>query len=422
VIVLKILVYPHDLALGGSQLNAIEIASAVASQGHEVAVFGRPGALVSRIHQLGLEFIEAPQPGRRPSPTVVAALERLIDEREIDVVHGYEWPPALEARLAVRHRRSTAAVATVMSMAVAPFIPRAMPLLVGTQEIADAERASGRRRVGLLEPPVDLVFNDSDADVGQAEFRRRFGLDQSRFTVTAVTRFAHELKLEGTLTAIAAVAAVNDTVPVRLVLVGDGPARHQVEDSAREVNERVGRGTIVLTGQLDDPRAAYATADLALGMGGSALRALAFRRALVVQGERGFWQLLTPESSARFLVTGWYGIGGSPAEGAPALERILRDILPDSRLRAELGNFGRDLVEHRFSLERAAVLQIEQYRLARERPAGWTESLRADSAAFLRYGAYYFRKRVRRARGTEPADDFNAVPVRSRAPEASSPR
>jgi len=420
----KILVYPHDLGLGGSQLNAIEIAAGVASLGHEVAIFGRPGVLVSRIRQLGLEYIEAPQPGRRPSPTVVASLTRIIDDRGIDVVHGYEWPPALEARLAVRRRPSTAAVATVMSMAVAPFIPRAMPLLVGTQEIADAERAAGRHRVGLLEPPVDLAYNSMEAEVGQAEFRRRFGLDSSRYTVTLVTRFAHELKLEGTLAAIEAVATINASLPVRLVLVGDGPARPVVEARAQDVNARMGEGTIVLTGQLDDPRAAYATADLALGMGGSALRALAFRRPLVVQGECGFWQLLTPESVDRFLVTGWYGIGDSSADGAPVLERILREILPDSRQRGQLGDFGRELVEHRFSLEHAVQVQLAQYRDALAHSAGRAESLRADAKALWCYGSYYLRKRVRRARGLERADDFNANPVRAtlRATEAAGPR
>ncbi len=421
---MRVVVYPHDLGLGGSQLNAIEIAAAVAALGHEVVVFGRPGALVSRIAQLGIEFIEAPRPGRRPSPTVVRALDRLVRERDVDVLHGYEWPPALEARMAVRRHPSAVAVATVMSMAVAPFIPRAMPLLVGTEEIAEAEREKGRFRVGLLEPPVDLAFNDSRIDVGQAGFRRRFRLDRSRYTVTSVTRFAHELKLEGTLAAIDAVAAVNSSLPVRLVLVGDGPARQLVEARAKAANDRVGPGTIVLTGQLDDPRAAYAIADLALGMGGSALRALAFRRALVVQGEGGFWQLLTSESVGRFLETGWYGIADEPLEGASALERILREILPDGDRRAELGALGRALVEDRFSLERAAGIQLDQYSAALGNPAGRWESGGADAAALLRYGVYYARKRVSRARGTERSDDFNARPVRAtnRVPTETSTR
>ena len=55
---MRIAVYPHDLGIGGSQLNAIEIAAGVRDLGHHPFVVGRPGALVERIHELGLEFVE----------------------------------------------------------------------------------------------------------------------------------------------------------------------------------------------------------------------------------------------------------------------------------------------------------------------------------------------------------------------------
>lgn len=419
---MKILVYPHDLGLGGSQLNAIEIAAAVKKRGHEVVLFGRPGALVARAEQLGLEFLESPQPGRRPSPRVIDALTDLIDFRGIEVLHGYEWPPILEATVAARRRPKSAVVATVMSMSVAPFIPRTVPLLVGTEEIATAELAAGRSRVGVLEPPVDLEFNRPGADVGASEFRERWGLDDSRLTVVSVTRFAHELKLEGTLSAIDAVGSIASDIPVRLVLVGDGPARDEVERRAREVNDRVAPGTVILTGQLPDPRAAYAVADVSLGMGGSALRALAFEKPLIVQGEGGFWSLLTPENLHQFLWTGWYGVGSSADSGASTLAGILAPFLRDERRRRELGAFGRRTVEDRFSLERAADIQIESYRDAlATRPSDF-RALAGDSAAFLRYGRYYAAKRVRRALGSERSDDFNARPVRTAgAPVPTAP-
>jgi glycosyltransferase involved in cell wall biosynthesis len=408
----KILVYPHDLGLGGSQLNAIEIAAAVRDLGHTVAIFGRPGALLSRIEQLGLEFIEAPVPGRRPSLRVVRALVDLIDERGFEVLHGYEWPPTLEAVLASRRRRSVTAVSTVMSMAVAPFVPYSIPLLVGTAEIADAERSSGRSQAEVLEPPVDLRFNDSAIDVGEGAFRRRYGLDGSRLTVVSVTRFAHELKLEGTLAAIDAMAKVNESVPARLVLVGDGPARDEVERRAGAVNDRLGEGTVIITGQLEDPRPAYAAADVALGMGGSALRALAFRKPLVVQGEGGFWSLLTPETVDQFLWTGWYGVAESPEVGSATLADILVGILPDEARRAELGDFGRHLVEQRFSITQAGESQLAQYRTALGSPASRRDVIGGDLVALLRYGRYYAAKRIRRARGLERSDDFNSRPVR----------
>ena len=198
---MRVLVYPHDLGIGGSQLNAIELAAAVRDLGHEVLVFGPRGPLESRIAELSLEFLPAPEPSRRPSAGIVSALRRVVVDRRIDVVHGYEWPPILEARLAVLGQH-TACVGTVMSMAVAPFIPRHLPLVVGTHQIAEAERRGGRGdRVRVIEPPVDLAHNTASAATDVEAFRQQHGIPNGPLVVV-VTRFAHELKLEGVLTAI----------------------------------------------------------------------------------------------------------------------------------------------------------------------------------------------------------------------------
>ena len=407
---LRILVYPHDLGVGGSQLNAIEIASAVQRLGHPTVVFGRPGPLLERIAQLGLEFVEAPAPRHRPSARVIRAMIRLIDERGLDILHGYEWPPTLECVAASRLRPGTVAVSTVMSMSVAPFIPKTVPLAVGTEQIASAERSFGRRSVDTIEPPVDLVENDPELDVGRAGFQAHWGLAQPRFTVGLVTRFAYQLKLEGILAAMDAVGSLAADLPIRLVIAGDGPARTEVEQHAAAANRRYGDGTVVLVGELLDPRPVYSVADVAIGMGGSALRAMAFAKPLIVQGERGFWELLTPDSLPRFLHTGWYGLGSNPANGSLMLAAILRGLVDDEPLRSRLGAFARTVVEERFSLDAAAGKQSDAYLravLAGRHP--WITT-GADVAAAARYARYYAAKRIRRAAGTEAADDFNARP------------
>lgn len=406
---MKIVVYPHELGMGGSQLNAIELAAAVRDLGHEVMVFGRPGALNARLDELGVEFVQAPPPGKRPSPTTARALADLVNERAVDVIHGYEWPPTLDAVLATRRGADAVVVSTVMSMSVPPFIPRSVPLIVGTEEIAAAERASGRSRTDVLEPPVDLAFNDLHDAAGREAFMARHGIGDDRVNIVSVARFARELKLEGTLTAIDVVGELAQTAPVRLVLVGDGPARDEVEARAAAVNERCGAGTIVLTGQIDDPRPAYAGADIALGMGGSALRALAYAAPLVVQGERGFWKALTPDSVDDFLWTGWYGIGEGAEHGAAALRRELLPLVDDLALRRTRGDYGLQLVRGRFSLTRAAQIQVRLYEEAMSRPA--RAAAASELAALGRYGGYYARKRLRRALGNEAVDDFNSRPV-----------
>lgn len=406
---MRIMVIPHTLELGGSQLNAIELAAAVRDRGHDVFVFGRPGQLLGRLQELDLEFVASPPPRRRPTPTIVSAIVRVARERQVDIVHGYEWPPALEVELASVFRPATRVITTVMSMAVAPFIPRHRDLIVGTEEIADAERQVGRRLVSALEPPVDTLFNAPGVIDGMA-FRRDWGIPDDAIAVVAVARLAKELKLEGTLAAIRAVGQLSATYPVRLILVGDGPARTEVEDLAVRVNSVHGSNTVTLTGALADPRPAYAAADISIGMGGSALRAMAFGKPLIVQGERGFWCTLAPNTLDRFLWTGWYGVGTAATDGAAALTAELTPLLADPALRSALGDFGRGVVTSRFSLDRAADIQIDFYRRTLARPARHG-ALAGNAVAAAQFASHIAGERMRRLFGSRRVDDFNAMPV-----------
>jgi L-malate glycosyltransferase len=404
----KVVVYPHRLEIGGSQLNAIELAGAVRDLGHEAIVFGQPGGLVERIRDMGLEFVAAPQPRGRPAPKVMRALRRLVAERGVDVVHGYEWTTALEAYFGPRARDGVPAVATVMSMAVAPFLPLDMPLVVGTEQIADHERRLGRDSVAVIEPPVDVVANSCRA-VDADAFRREYRLDRDMVTVVSVSRLAAELKLEGLLAAIEVAGRLDG---IQLVVAGDGPSRAEVEAAVERANAAAGRRAVVLTGELRDPRPAYAAADVALGMGGSALRAMAFGRPLVVQGEQGFWDLLTPDTVDRFLWTGWYGVGEGREHGPARLEALLRGLLGDPGRRAHLGAYARELVERRFSLQAAAIRQLDVYeRSIAVAPQSRRELLAPGSASARKLAAYRLQSRIDQVRGRFSADDFNAKAV-----------
>jgi len=406
---MKILVYPHDLNMGGSQTNAIELASALGRLGHECILFGRNGTLRDRIDELGLEFIESPPPGRRPSMRVARALKDVAAERGVDVIHGYEWPPGLEALAAASRLPDVVAVCTVMSMAVAPFLPRGLPLVVGTLQISAHEQAAGRQRVHLIEPPVDLDHNYAGSEVELAEFRRRWNLDE-RPTVVCVSRLVDDLKSEGILSAISVAGDFAHSQPFQLVIVGDGAARSAIEAAAEEVNRRTRPNTVIMTGELVDPRSAYAVADVALGMGGSALRSLAFSKPLIVQGEGGFFTTLTPQTVDLFRWQGWYGLGPGPGTGRARLAAELSPLLADARKRRQLGAFGREVVDE-FSLDRAAVRQVAVYHEALTRRTELRSELPEVFRAGAAFARYHLHRRIERVRGRRRSEDFNAQPV-----------
>ncbi|MFF5793530.1 glycosyltransferase [Paeniglutamicibacter sp. NPDC012692] len=408
---MKVLIYPHDLQMGGSQLNALDIASGLRDKGHEVIVYGQPGELVERIHELGLEYIESPRPSHRPTPGIVADLRRLAIERDLDILHGFEWPPSLECRRATRGLKSTASISTVMSMAVADFIPRDMALTVGTEQIMKERIRRGYGRVALLEPPIDDDENSLDAAAGSA-FRRQHGIPESVPLVAVVSRLVPELKLEGILSAIRAMGLLRESRDIRLVVVGDGAARGEVEREAQLVNLRY-PGSVVLTGAMSDPRSAYSAADVMLGMGGSALKSLSFGKPLIVQGEGGYWKAADPENVGEFFWQGWYGVGPDAGQGPANFTAALEPLLADPGRREALGAFGRSVIEERYSIT-AAVSGVEKLycgALADTRQHA-REALRA-SMHFARYQASRMAQRIRRQAAT---DDFNVDTVAARGP------
>lgn len=408
---MRILVYPHSMEIGGSQLNAVQLAGAVRDLGHEVIVLSEPGPLVERVRGTGLEHVEIPADRRRPSLLVVARLVRLVRERRLDVVHGYEWPPVLEAFLGPGLRFRTPVVGTVMSMSVAPFFPHTVPLLVGTERIREAALAAGHCRVTLLEPPVDTEADHPLVD--GSEFRAQHGIGCNEILVAIVCRLVPDLKLEGLMACCDAVGELARTgYQVRLVIVGDGRAKNKVAERAAMANAIAGRQVVQLIGEIADPRPAYAAADVVVGQGGSALRGMAFGKPLVVVGEIGFSELLTPDSAPTFLRQGWYGIGpGSLGAGVPALRLALKRLIDSRELRVRLGAYGHRLALDRFSLHHAARVQEGQYlAAAQDRVALGPFVFDLVRSATSVLGSK-LRRKYQRWRGMAAVDDCNARTV-----------
>lgn len=367
---MRLLVGLHHLQLGGSQLNALDLARAMAARGHEVGIFGvqhdEPGPMVVRARDAGLPVWLARHPRERTRralpyrPAVARALTAAVREHRADLLHVYEYPLILDAFHGPHRRVGVPLAATVYAMDVPRWLPRYPPLVVGTQELVE-RAAAFRATPTLIEPPVD-TDSDDPAVVEGCAFRAEHGIAADELALVVVSRLEPDMKAEGISRAIGALALLRDP-RLRLVVVGDGPAAAELETQARRVNAVLGRPAVLLPGALADPRPAYAAADMALGMGGSALRSMAFARPVIALGIGGFSRPVTPQTLDYFLQAGFYGIGGGDLAVEPLAEQIAA-LARDARLRASLGEWSRQVVLNRFSLKAAADALSEAYAAA----------------------------------------------------------
>jgi glycosyltransferase involved in cell wall biosynthesis len=369
---MRIAIGLHSMLLGGSQINTIDLAAELRRRGHDVVLFAidpieRSASIEPVAAEASLDIVRLdPSGGFR---TQAKRITELVDATDAEILHVFHEDGHLGpiAALALRSRPGTALVVTNWMMANTHWIPPHATLLVGFRALQREASSFHRGPIGLIEPPVNTE-RDRVTEADALAFRVRWGIAHDDVSVTLVSRIDHVMKLDSIMLAIRAVRSLSDP-RLRLVIVGDGDAMDTVTDAAAETNAAMGRQTVVLTGSLSDPRPAYGAADIVIGMGGSALRGLAFGKPVVVVGSGTFSRLFDEQSAEYFVEHGFTGDADDDPDGRQLAATLAR--LADPAARAELGAVGTGAVEERYSLDALTTKLEGIYRHSIDRPTNW---------------------------------------------------
>jgi glycosyltransferase involved in cell wall biosynthesis len=375
----RILSFAHHLEIGGSQVNAIDIASGLTERGHVVDVFATAGPAQRLVAERGLRHIAAPSPRTNPSPAVIRSLATHLRAERYDLVHAWDWPQCVNAFYGTRLAGSVPLVGSIMSMVVTRVVPTSMPLTYGTEELLDAARERGYHTVDLLEPPVNTELDDPSAVDGQA-LRAELGIGRDEIVVTVVSRLVGWLKLEGIRAAMHAITGLAADYPLRFVVVGGGTAEPELRALAAELNAQCGREVVLMTGALVDPRPGYAAADIVIGMGGSILRGMTYAKPAIVLGENGFARIFDAASAADFCYRGMYGLGDG-SDLTPRLRELVRQLAAGPQRRSQLGSWSRELILQRYALK-PVVERFEEF-VTRRVLAGNVQRRKTDGLEIL---------------------------------------
>ena len=95
------------LDTGGAERSAVEIADAVVRAGGRALVLAEPGRLAPEVVAAGGEFVEFPAATKNPLRMLAnaRAIERLIRQLGVDLVHARSRAPAWSALIAARRAR-----------------------------------------------------------------------------------------------------------------------------------------------------------------------------------------------------------------------------------------------------------------------------------------------------------------------------
>jgi glycosyltransferase involved in cell wall biosynthesis len=416
---MNILVCPNTLVAGGASMVALDLAAALQARGHRVVVLAAAGPLARRLEERNLRWVAAPPtsdgtaPGSGPlrptwpSPAVIRLVRSVAAAERIDVVHTFEWLRCLEATFGAHLLDGVPLVSSILHVDAPRFLPRTASYVVGTERLRDVLDRRGVA-VTLVEPA--LAPPPVDAAGAAGRFRAEHGLRADVATAVVASRLAGG-KLEGIRSAIAAVDLLADELPVQLVVAGDGEGAPELRELAAEVNHRLGRRAVLLTGFLDDVGPAYASADVVVGMGSSLVQGMALGKPAIVVGRNGFVQVLTETTAAGLADVGYWGDGAGEAPVA-ALAGHLRTVLADPEAAGHLGEVSRRWASRRPSVADAAARTEAVYAAALARPVTGPSRTATAARSFGRFAAMRARWWAHRRRAVISMPAPAPAPVR----------
>lgn len=266
-----------ELATGGAELSAIEIAAAVVRAGGRAIVLSEGGRMADRLAAVGGELVIFPAATKNPMKILAnaSAIERIARKENVDLIHARSRAPAWSALIAARRAKL-------------PFITtyhgiynekgRAKRLYNSVMARGDIVIANSRytadivkKRYATPEERIRVIYRGVDLDAFDPavvstervkKLRDKWGVtDEQRIVLHA----ARLTKWKGQGDVIAAAARIRDKVrDCVFILAGDAQGRDDYRQGLLDQIASAGlEGIVRLVGHVDDIPAAFAASHIA---------------------------------------------------------------------------------------------------------------------------------------------------------------
>jgi glycosyltransferase involved in cell wall biosynthesis len=322
----------------------------------EVATLTRLGPMEAELREAGVPITAI---GKRfkVDPLALARLVRFLRAGRFDVVQTWIFAANTYGRIAARRAGVPVVVTAEMAvdlwkgpreLAIDRYLARRTDRVVGnSRAVVEFYRQKGiagdrlsliRSGIGDEEPPP----------VDRAAVRAGFGWPGDAPLLLFAGRLAPQ---KGVDDLVAAIDLVQYVLPdLRALIVGDGPLRHRLEETAHAFRLD---GMVKFTGHRDDVPRLLAAADLLVlpslyeGLPNVVLEAMRFAKPVIATAAPGTTEVVD-DGRTGLLV---------PLRDPPALAQAIRTLVRDPELARRLGAAGRVRVATEFRAE----TMIEQF-------------------------------------------------------------
>jgi|FaiFalDrversion3_1042247.scaffolds.fasta_scaffold00372_4 glycosyltransferase involved in cell wall biosynthesis len=359
---LNILQVHQHLGIGGVESYLIRLTAGLSARGHRVIILTEGGCKEKEAEAAGAKLIKIKFD---PFYLNEAIHELTFDHQSFNIVHAHNYKSARFARK-LAHRLGIPYLMSVHGPR--PFWQRfffrdwSKPTIVMSE--GDLKNITGI--FGIKREHILLSFYGVDTDrfrpgLDTSQLYAEFGLTKKNQIIVHISRFSHRKALVALTLLDAFVSLASERDNLVLLLVGDGPQKHRIEQKAETINRRLKRCAVILTGIRMDMELIMNLADVVVATANTALEAMSCGVPTIAFGRTGYFGIVTPDNfeAARSVCFGDHGRCQTKAI-LQALVNDIRFLLTNEDARS-IALDNRHIIEAKYSLNQMAAQMEEIY-------------------------------------------------------------
>jgi len=371
---MKILMVTMSMNIGGAETHILELCRELRRMNHQVTLASFGGVYAEEAAACGVVNVQLPLHTKKPGAVMEAyrGLEKLIRVGDFDLVHAHARIPAfitglLWDRMRLENNRKFRFVTTAhLNFSVNPLWRRISRwgerVMCVSEDIGDylvEEYGYTRERIHCTINGVDCV--KFSADISPKPVLDQWKLNPDHRRIVYMSRMDAD-RADPAYRLLNIAPDLAQRYPdTELILVGGGTELDAIKQKSDEVNKKLGRDYVIVTGAVSNTNEYCAAADVFVGVSRSLLEAMAAEKPVIAAGNQGSLGIFD-ESKIPDAVNTNFCCRGFERASEEDLMRDLSCLLDESPEKlAEMGRFNRAFIEENYTASRMARDYIEMY-------------------------------------------------------------
>lgn len=292
---MNILLVTMSMDIGGVETHILELAKELKKRNHTVFVMSNGGKYVEELKENQIEHICAPLHNKnifnmRKSYEII---KKVIQEKNIDLVHSHTRISSFICGKLHNKMKFPFVTSAHWTFKVTPLLKQMTNWGEKVIAVSDDIKEYLQKNYGVKQEDITVTVNGIDTnkfskDIDYSKLTEEFNLEPEKKKLVYVSRMDESRALVARQLINISETLYEKYPDLEIIIVGGGDVFEELNQKCNEINQKLGKKLLIMTGARTDINKFIALADVFIGVSRAALEAMSAERAVLVAGNEGY--------------------------------------------------------------------------------------------------------------------------------------